>query len=502
MNSLALSFIQKITHELETDYEVDDVHLSDLTVYQMDLSALRLRMSSEVPCIVITRANLEEFSESELLSTLSQEIMLRQETPGTAMVLVEENVGFLNQLTLAPYWTLLLCRNELESLITHPNPKRGFAELVRSKTPLRFISPYDAERPAEGSQFYGRTTELNLILSHHERSFSIEGGRRIGKTSLLREARRKLRKMLPPDQHVRLVWFDFWGYNGIDSFVAEVIRHFEQTPRPSVGSLIDYFPRFMKLMRKRYNGRIVFFLDEIDDLIEHERQHGYELLNTLKRIEASGDCRCLIAGFRTLTAERQNYNSPLRFCQPLELTNLTRRQSYEMLQDPMSAMGVRIDRPVRDQIYYDTAGHPQLLQLYGQSLIQMLDEESGREVSFRHITRVVQGGIVYDRLVDTLRENTTDLEYALICELSRESQFDVREIDEILVEHGLDLSAKEIDRICRSLKSIGVIERAGIEADVYHFAIPLQPALAARGVRAKELAWRKAREKHSLASRI
>jgi hypothetical protein len=491
-DNLPTQFLELITHELETNFVEDDAHLTDLTIFLVDLANLRLRLSAAVPFIQVTQEDINRLGPGRVVETVRQELYVRQERPGSALILVDGAADFLRFFGHDPYWAVILDRERMTDLLNHPNPKRAFLETLREQIPLRFLSPYEPDQPVEGSQFHGRKSEINLVLTHPDRSFVIEGGRRIGKTSLMWETRRQMQKQLSREQLPRLVSYDFWNNTDVELFVADVMRHFGETPRPARGTLVDYFPHFIKLMKKRCGGRIVFFLDEVDDLIEQERRRGYPLLGLLRRMVTERSCRCLIAGFRLLTEERHRADTPLTFCQRLPLSNLPKDQARAMLVEPMQNMGVDLQKPVFPEILRDSGGHPQLLQLYGQSLINLLDEEETRTVTSRHVSLVKKTGVVYDRLVETLVDNTSDLELALVCSLANEDEFDMLDVNKQLETHGIHRSTKELFHIVRALEGIGVIRRSGQKAEAYQFAIPLQPALASRRQTIVKMVWQKA----------
>ncbi|MFZ0548430.1 MAG: hypothetical protein WAM60_23480 [Candidatus Promineifilaceae bacterium] len=489
---ITTAFLELIVQELETSYIEDDVHLTELTIFLVDLTPFRLRLSAETPFLIVSKENIQKLKRDQITEIVRQELYIRQERPGSAVILVEGDAEFLRPFGEDPFWAFIFDRRQMQSLLDHANPKRGLLESLREQIPLRFLSPYEPDQPVAGSQFHGRTTEINLILSYPDRSFSLEGGRRIGKTSLLKETQQQLKKRLPKEQHPRLVWYDFWGYSGIEPFIADVMRHFKETPRPARGTLVEYFPTFIKLMKKRYGGPIIFFLDEIDDLIEYERKSVFNLLLLFRRMATEQNCRCLVAGFRLLTAECYRHDTPLTFLQRLPLSNLTKAQSRAMLIEPMQNMGVDIQNAVFPEVLSDSGGHPQILQLYGQSFVELLDKEQTRKLTTKHVSQVKRTGVIHDRLVETLIDNTTDLEFAIVCSMANKDDFDMVAINEKLKEHGIEKSIKELQKICRSLEAIGIIRKQGQYAQVWQFAIPLQPALATLRASIVELAWEKA----------
>ncbi len=492
---LVNKFLDLVARELGTDYKLFDDRLSDLAVYMVDLSTLRLRLSTKTPFIQVTADDIHRFGKETITELVEQELIVRQNVPGSAVIVVEEDGGFLNSLSKDPYWAAILDEDLIKRITHHSSPKRALLDALRAQIPLRFLSPYESNLPVIGSRFYGRTSEVALLLSHPERSYAIEGGRRIGKTSLLKEVKRLLLdKILPKKQAKRVVWYDFWGCWDEQPFFEEVVRHFgEGFPKLVRPDFASYFPRFITRMKGIHGGPIIFFFDEVDDLIEYEQRTNYHLFGLLKRIAQAGDCRLLIAGFRELSEELNKYDTPLNFCQRLRLSNLTREQVKAMLSDPMASLGVKLERDVFPQILNDTGGHPQLVQLYGQALIEILDAMDERTVTMGHVRQVKRTGRLYDTLVETLIDNTTDLEFALVYSLANRQEFGLEEIDEILISKaGIKLELKQIFHICRVLESIGVISRRG-QAGTYHFSIPLQPALVHK-LAGEEFVWDKARQ--------
>lgn len=78
--------------------------------------------------------------------------------------------------------------------ITSPLVKAVRSTLTRSEMSGLMFSPYIRNQPVQGWRFFGRKKELGILVDSEE-SFFVVGGRRIGKTSLLRETERQLKGM-------------------------------------------------------------------------------------------------------------------------------------------------------------------------------------------------------------------------------------------------------------------------------------------------------------------
>lgn len=497
-DGIAVEFLSALTHELGTSYKPDDLYLADLEVYYADFSPLQFRLSSNVPCIRIKKADVDRFDIHKVAEMVEQEIRLRQDRPATSIILTEVDADFLEHIRHDPYWSIVIDHNQMQAMLDHSNPKRWIIEELRKQVYLRFLSPFEPRAPVVGRNFVGRKFEKNLIREHTDTNFSIEGGRRIGKTSLILEARREMSELIPEKQLPRIVKFNFWGYQGnYKAFLLDVIRHFREVPGPKLykGSLYDYFPRFIERMKQRY-GRINFFIDEVDDLIEYERaNNSYRLLNLFKKIADEQNARFTIAGFRLLTEERLNHRSPIRKFRPLELSTLTNKQAQALLINPLRNMGIEIMPGVFKDVLDSSGCHPQILQLFGQLFTELLDQDKERTISHRHVAEVMKSGKVHEVLYDTIVENTTDLELALVGSLADHEVFDEMDIDKIVKGHSIDLSVKEIQRICRYLIGMGIMRRSGQDTDTYQFVIPLQPVLLSQKTSTMRLAWEKAKKK-------
>ena len=342
-----------------------------------------------------------------------------------------------------------------------------------------------------------RDSEKNTIIHHPNVSYSIEGGRRIGKTSLLLECLRDVRKRIPTDQGKRIFWYDFWKYKGEDDFFVNLVRHFDEGfPKLVKGNFSNYFCQFIHRMKKKYGGTLFFFFDEVDDLIDLERKTGYPLLGLFKRLQDEIDkpCQIIMAGFRLLTEERTRYNSQISYLQPIQLGNLTRDAAIQMLRDPMASMGITIQRDVIPNFLQATGNHPFLIQIFGQALVEILDRNHMRQISLDHFFEARQGERIYSYLVENLIENTNDLELALLVSLANETVFDYEKIDSLLKLNQINIDFKHIARICKSFEAIGVISKRGSSTS-FQFSIPLQPALASEKI-SENFLWEKAYDYH------
>ena len=118
-------FLDLIVRELGSQYHLSEDRLSDLTVYEVDLAPLRLRMSTRTPFIVVTDNDIHRHGHETVADLVRQELIVRQDTPGSAVVVAEQNGGFLRFLGKDPYWAAVFDSAVVKRITKHTNPVRG-----------------------------------------------------------------------------------------------------------------------------------------------------------------------------------------------------------------------------------------------------------------------------------------------------------------------------------------------------------------------------------------
>ena len=116
-------------------------------------------------------------------------------------------------------------------------------------------------------------------------------------------------------------------------------------------------------MRRKYHARVVFLLDEIDNLLLTERG-SWDLLRVMRASANKKACQYIMAGFREALKEQHDQNSPFfNFAEEIRLNEFTRRQAHDLIVTPMENLRIRFRNreEVVARIYEETAGHPNLI---------------------------------------------------------------------------------------------------------------------------------------------
>ena len=167
------------------------------------------------------------------------------------------------------------------------------------------------------------------------------GLRRIGKTSLLRETERILREQ---EESARVVYLECSDLLSTDDYIREVVRKLNprELPRLELQKYVFFFPNFLERMSKQFKSKIIFLLDEVDNLVIMQRG-DWELFRMLRASANKGACQYIIAGFREAMREQYMLDSPFyNFAQEIRLSEFSRQQAHNLIVTPMENLRVRV----------------------------------------------------------------------------------------------------------------------------------------------------------------
>jgi hypothetical protein len=344
-------------------------------------------------------------------------------------------------------------------------PKTILARQLLEQSDLIKASPFVLNSVTPSRMFYGRETEeADMVSTLGSNSVALLGGRRIGKTSLMRHVDQRLR-----DGGFKTFFGDCQTVRDWDGF-AQMANSRWGIPlahpfRPN--HLFD----LVKQLRGRSNSKVVFLLDEIDQLLDWDKKHADDqvpeaFFRACRTVSQEGDAQFVFSGERTIAARLWDAQSPhWNFCQPLMLRQLDRNSASQLLIKPLRAMQIVIaDEPVfADAAWLRTSGHPQLLQTLGDALVRRLNEKPPTErghLSARDLVSIADAWSFAEAYLETYWGQATSLERVLT--LLVVSGYDRLEVcRDHLNELGVKRSIDEVRAGLRMLELYGIIDAAG-----------------------------------------
>jgi hypothetical protein len=447
-------------------------------LFFVDLSAWKLRLSNRTPVIWVKRPDLEDTAPQHLLQSLGDVMRERNLSRQIVLVLLDGDSKPLLRYTASPLYNLVVigCA-EQEEILRSRRPSGELLDLISTQVPISTLAPYETRAPVTGSRFFGREYEISRIIGNPDTNHAILGIRRIGKTSLLREIERILKESEDPAHVVYLECSDLLT---TDDYIREVVRKLNprELPRLHLQRYVFFFPDFLERMGRAHKSKIIFLLDEVDNLVIMQRG-SWELFRMLRASANKGACQYIMAGFREAMREQYLLDSPFyNFAQEIRLSEFTRRQAQDLIVTPMENLRVRIRNrdEVVGRIYEETAGQPNLIQYYCMILLRQLDKTGQREIGPESLIDVYGDEGFKSHLLTSFMQNTENREKALVYAIlmaSPEAQargFSHPFIDAALRKRGIILPQDDIDQACNVLALAGVLHGKGKE---YFFTSPV-----------------------------
>lgn len=268
---------------------------------------------------------------------------------------------------------------ELDEIATSRSPRNALVRMVLTQADLTKTNPFTVMGATGGAMFYGRGTEASL-LQHTltTNSAALIGGRRIGKTSLLKYAQQRLL-----DAGANVWYADCQAAGNWRAFAQHASHKWgvDLTHDFSVGAVVTLFQQ----LAAQNAGPLIVMLDEVDNLLRWDRdasQHGgmsEPLFRALRGLSQEGSAQFVFSGERLIASVIWDPTSPhWNFCRAIPVRQLARDDADALLTSPLESLGVELADPLTalDLAWNGTSGHPQIVQQLGEGLVMALNSRT------------------------------------------------------------------------------------------------------------------------------
>jgi hypothetical protein len=339
------------------------------------------------------------------------------------------------------------------------------------------LSPYKHSTIAIAGRFFGRSDLLGRVHAQRSTNFTFCGNRRIGKTSLLMEIRRQLRK-----RDVETAWVYGNTCHSTGDVLKQIVQELgiakpEQAVSESV--LTEEFPSLIQSITRTRD--VAIFIDELDHVLEFDDRQSNRLLELLRGVSQQERCRVFMAGFRkTLDATRRREHPLFNFGQNPIVAGLTRGEISNMVTGPLSRLGFAIEPDLAVAIETETAGQPELIQVFCDVILRHFTP-GPRLKPAEVLEKVFQGETFREKVLGAFLMNFNPLEklasYALFEKAEREGadfdqfEFSFKDLDQVLTAQEQQLTEAEENVLLNNLRAGGAIlpVREGV---AYRVAVP------------------------------
>jgi hypothetical protein len=230
----------------------------------------------------------------------------------------------------------------------------------------RSFSPYQRNSPASGWRFFGREKQLREIIQGNE-NHVVVGARRVGKTSLLHEAERRLR------EDGRAVYYvDVEDCRSANDVVREILH--VVSPRDAAHA-VKHHEAFgesvlSNLCRRLSSGpgKTVLLLDELGNVLANLPEADWSFMGVLRKYGAKPGLKYVISCWQELYFKQQHeFTGPLiNFAHTLRLDVFNRKEVEEFVIAPLEfwkTLG-STKKDLLDLIISKVGTHPYFLQFF------------------------------------------------------------------------------------------------------------------------------------------
>lgn len=463
---------------------------SELRIFIFDLSQWRLDFSSYTPIIEISAQHSSKIDGETLLDLARDTHILGLGIRKSILLLSDNQTKFFQLSQELPWQFALLNSDDQQRIMKSPKPISELATIFREQRSLHWLLPYSVSGPVTDSRFFGRAREVKRVLETSNINIAVTGVRRIGKTSLLREAQRQLSTQESSNPN-RIVYLDGAEFESEAEVVRETVRMLDprELYRLSLQEYPWYFPDFLRRMAKRNHAPIMFLIDEFDSLLEiiadSRTMHEGPLLNAFRAGSNQDFCHFVVAGGHQLRRAMTNIDSPLyNFMSPIYLSAFSLSDTRELIVTPLENAGITILQPTEfvTLIHNSTGGLPNYIQYVCQALVAHLENTGGANLAPDDLSYLLEDQSLNNFVLGSFYENLSNFEKIVILIpilYAIERDFSLPEIDARLRELEVVVPLDQYISATETLSSYGILYRKGTR---YSFSVQLMADVLRRNV--------------------
>jgi tetratricopeptide (TPR) repeat protein len=268
----------------------------------------------------------------------------------------------------------------------------------------RRFNPYVAGSPVfEDDMFFGRRELVDRILQTiHNNSLLIYGERRIGKTSIQHQIKKRLHKLDDPLYEFHPVYVDLQG-TPETLFFQTIAEDIFQELAPVLGGLQpgsdvsgDYSYRdfvrdvraILKTLKKRTTRKVklVLLIDEVDELNDYDPRINQKLRSLFMKSFAES-LVAVVSGVEIKKHWEREGSPWYNFFEEVEVKPFGPREARELIERPIRGI-FKLDNGTTEKIISLTGGKPYLIQKLCISLVTRLHEQHRRKITIADVEAV------------------------------------------------------------------------------------------------------------------
>jgi len=276
----------------------------------------------------------------------------------------------------------------------------------RERLRKRRFNPYVAGAPVlDDTMFFGRHGLVDRILQTiHNNSLLIYGERRIGKTSIQHQLKKRLTALDDPHYKFFPVYVDLQG-TPETRFFQTIAEDIFQELAPVLDDLTsvqdmsgDYSYRdfvrdvraVLKTLKKQTSKKVklVLLIDEVDELNDYDPRINQKLRSLFMKNFAE-NLVAVVSGVEIKKHWEREGSPWYNFFEEIEVKPFGPQDARELIEQPIGGI-FKLDRGVVEKIISLTAGKPYLIQKLCITLVTRLHEQHRRRITVADVEAAAQ----------------------------------------------------------------------------------------------------------------
>jgi tetratricopeptide (TPR) repeat protein len=343
---------------------------------------------------------LTEFSVEMALPPGMTSLWLMASDAGGMNSGTEYSVLYVRPLLREPWFqALLLLAAGIAIAVPLWRSNRRRAELRRRK-----FNPYVAGAPVMNDEmFFGRRQLVDRILQTiHNNSLLLYGERRIGKTSIQHQLKRRLLDIDDPHFAFYPVYIDLQG-TPQEQFFWTIARDIAEELTPALEGLAitgsapsDYGYRdllgdlrlVIRYLQEQSpkTVKLVLLIDEVDELNEYDPRINQRLRSLFMKNFAE-NLVAVVSGVEIKKRWEREGSPWYNFFEEIEVRPFEKQEARELIRKPIEGI-FKADADVVEHIISLTEGRPYLIQKLCVALVTKLHEERRRKMTVADVDAV------------------------------------------------------------------------------------------------------------------
>lgn len=439
-----------------------DPNIQDLDLQKLESIPKKIGMSYDFGLVLAPDCFITELEDRTIQRKASQQV-------------IQERINRLIRPAMKTD-LIVIGRATLEEILNSREPRIVLLRTILREIELTRLSPFMAGGALVDRMFFGREGELkNIAEAMPKTSVAITCGRRIGKTTLLN----RLAKVVLRVRGYQCYFLNCQPVHNYTDFLREMANVWN---RPDLPFNPDEPNSFAQVAEALGDGKHppIFLLDEIDTLFHYDQEHGERLFKQFRALSMAGKARFIVTGERSIQMNLQNADSSIFnfFGVSVRLSFLELSAVNKLIIEPLSELQVDFEEPLvtTDAIYQATSGHPYLVQRLCQGIVEIISRTGRRIITNEHVEYVLNDRKYQDDYFDTVWGQAPTLAKIITMIVGAGGQT-MKEIQDVLTQHGIEPSLKELKNALDILDLYSVMIR---KQGRYHFIATAFPDMLKR----------------------